>query len=265
MDGKFFMAGNPGEAAAQKTADTAFLAGGTEINRLGSLVHAEGLISLKHCKELKQIEKNGGEVRIGSMCTFQDVLESEEVPGWLKEAAAYMGSRTKRNMATIGGNIALLRSDSYIVPALLAADSCLSLLMPDGSKKEEALWTYLQQKKGGDLENALIISVTVPADAVIASKRYSNTVQSHAVLTVSAGCGQEGVRLAAGIKNAGLFRLAKLEETVNANPDISEEEIIQWCRDCKAAEIKDDMFGSEDYKRYLLGVTISKLLAEVKR
>ena len=133
MATKLFIAKSPEEAINSKTADTAFLAGGTEVNRLGSTVAADTLISLKRCSGLNDIRTDSGYVTIGSMCTFQDLIESDKVPEYLKEAAHFMASRTKRNMATIGGNIAALRSDSYIIPTLMAVGAVLETVSKDSS------------------------------------------------------------------------------------------------------------------------------------
>ena len=126
---KLLMAKSPEEAIGFKTAAAAFLAGGTEVNRLGSdaAAKAETLISLKRCAGMDRIETDGENVRIGAMCTFQQLIESDKIPAYLKEAAYFMASRTKRNMATIGGNIAALRDDSYLIPVLSAAGAVLEL------------------------------------------------------------------------------------------------------------------------------------------
>ena len=42
---------------------------------------------------------------------------------------------------------------------------------------------------------------------------------------------------------------------VRENPDISEEEAIAFFKGADSLKISEDMFGSEAYKRYLLGVT----------
>ena len=238
MATKLIMAKNPGEALEFIADDAAFLAGGTEVNRLGSSVHAETLISLKKCSGMDSVLKDGGKVCIGAMCTFQKLLESDAVPPYLKEALCFMASRTKRNMATIGGNIAALRSDSYLLPVLLASEAEVTVLGKDGAEKCLALADYIDAVKSG--ETLLITAVIVPEDAKVVSKRYSNTAQSHAVLTMSAACAGERFTLAAALKNSGLYLFEGYEEAVSAFDEIP---------------YTDDMFGSPEYKRYLIGVT----------
>ena len=253
MATKLFMAKSPEEAAVSRTATAAFLAGGTEVNRLGSDIaeKSDTLISLKKCSGLDGIEEDAGYVSIGAMCTFQDLVESDKVPGWLKEAALFMASRTKRNMATIGGNIAAKRSDSYLIPALSAAGAVLELLGSDTKAKRIGIAEYLD----GAYDEKLITSVTVPKELRMVSKRYANTAQSHAVLTMSAALTEEGIFMNGAVKNVGLLHFCDLEKAFNEDPDISEEKIIEMVRTCTGLETADDMFGSDAYKRYLIAVT----------
>ena len=262
MATKLLMAKSPEEAAVSRTASAAFLAGGTEVNRLGSDIaeKAETLISLKKCSGLSGIEEDAGYVTIGAMCTFQDLAESDKVPGWLKEAALFMASRTKRNMATIGGNIAAKRSDSYLIPALSAAGAVVELLGSDIKAYRIGMEEYLD----GEYGDKLITSVTVPKDIKLVSKRYANTAQSHAVLTMSAALTEEGVYMNGAVKNVGLLHFCDLEKAFNEDPDISEEKIIEMVKTCTGLHTADDMFGSDAYKRYLIAVTAFDLFRQLK-
>ena len=254
MATKLLMAKSPEEAIGAKNAEAVFIAGGTEVNRLGSdaAAAADTLISLKKCAGLAGISEGAGFVNIGAMTTFQQLVESDTVPGWLKEAARFMASRTKRNMATIGGNIAAYRSDSYLIPALYAAGAVLEI--SEGGKVEcIKISEYLEKKDA--YQNALITSVTVPKDIKLVSKRYANTAQSHAVLTMSAALGEEGIRMAGAVKNVGVLHFCDLEKAFREDQDISEEAVIKMVKECTGLETADDMFGSDAYKRYLIGVT----------
>ena len=252
MASQLLMAKSPEEAISAKTAQAAFLAGGTEVNRLGSSVDAETLISLKKCSGLDGIESDAGYVTIGSMCTFQQLIESDKVPAYIREAAHFMASRTKRNMATIGGNIASMRSDSYMIPALIAAGAVLELAGSGGSCRI-GIEEYLD--KAAEYAGCLILSVTVPEKIKLMSKRYSNTAQSHAVLTMSAAVCEDGIVMAAALKNSGIYRLMDFEKALKADPEMSDDDIISWFRNWDAIKVEADMFGGEDYKRYLMGVT----------
>lgn len=265
MAGKLTIAGSAAEAVSLKDAGSVFLAGGTEINRLGSTITAGHLISIKRVEELKEIKESVGLVSIGAGCTFSEVLASDLVPAYMKEACRFMASQTKRNMATIGGCAALLRSDSYIIPTLMAAKAKLELLEKDGDERIICIETYLEEKE--TYKDMLITAIILPGDdRPVLSKRYANTAQSHAVLTVSmGGDGNKDISIAAAIKNAGIYDLSDLAVELESDPDMTEEEIIDWVYGCERIAAADDIFGSEKYKRYLLGVTVSLMLEQLRK
>ena len=247
------------EAAKLKNSRSAFLAGGTEDNRLNSSVTAGKLISIGRVKELDGISKADGMVRIGAMTTFQEIIDSALVPDYLKEACRFMGSRTKRNMATIGGNVALIRTDSYLYATLMACHAKLELMDKEGNRTEKCACCYL--KNHSALKNHLIVSVSVPEDAVVASKRYANTVQSHAVLTVSVGKADGKLRVAVAAKDTALKGLCDIAEKLESG-DLSDEEIREMVN--SEIRFKNDIYGSPKYKSYLLSVTIADLAKAVK-
>ena len=249
----------------KKAPKSRFLAGGTEINRLGSTVEADTLISIGRLKELDGITKEGDTVIIGSMCTFQDLIDSDIVPEYLKEACRFMGSRTKRNMATIGGNVALRRTDSYLYATLLACAAKLKLQAEDGSVQTKCVCCYL--KRYDEFKDMLITKIMVPSNATVASKRYSNTVQSHAVLTVALGktpcCEKAQMRLAVAAKDTALTRLDDISDALEQG-DLTDKEIEQKLKENELLKFKQDIYGSPEYKRYLLAVTIADLAKKVK-
>ena len=263
MATQLLMAKSPEEAIGAKNASAVFIAGGTEVNRLGSdaAAAADTLISLKKCAGLNDIEDDGNKIRIGAMCTFQQIIESNNTPAYLKETAHFMASRTKRNMATIGGNIAALRDDSYMLPVLFAVHAELEVLRAGGTEKISA-YSYMEAAEaGGDM---LITAVIVPKNIKAVSKRYANTAQSHAVLTMSAAMTDEGISLYGAVKNAGLLHFCDLEKAFREKPEAGEDEIIEMVRVCTGLETADDMFGSDAYKRYLIGVTAFSLYSQLK-
>ncbi len=264
MAEKLIIAQSIEEAVSLKDSSSLFLAGGTEINRLNSPCQAETLVSIGRIgmDSIEETEaeidcckgpKKGRFIRVGAMCTFQELVDSLSVPDYLREACLFMSSRTKRNMATIGGNIASARDDSYLLSTLIAAGAAVEL-ESKGKKHVYGVCRYLKEKK--DYPDSLITAVLLPKKEIsVCSKRYANTAASHAYVTVSVSYSDGKYRIGAAVKNAGVKRLIEIEDLVNVR-FVSEEEISK----AVDLEIKDDMFGSEKYKRYLLGVTIFDLM-----
>ena len=243
MDREFLSAVSVEEAVKLSGENTAYFAGGTEIERLNSKVTASTLILINRIPELSERKSADDAVRIGSTVTFTKALKNAEVPEYLKEALLFCGSLQKRNMATIGGNIASWRCDSYLIPTLLAADAQLELAGEDGFLSI-SLEEYSQNRES--LKNALITAVIVQKESDsfrILSKRYANTVESHAYLTIAMGKKDDIYRIGLAVKGSGIY-----------TPDVK-----NWSVAWTQADVKDDMFGSEAYKRYLTSVTLDDM------
>ena len=241
MAKEFVIAKTTKEAASYLRKGAALLAGGTEVNRLESSVSANTLVSIGRIQGLDGISKSGKSLKLGSMCTFQELVDCEKVPDYLKKACLFMSSRTRRNMATIGGNIASMRDDSYLLATLLACGAKLTVLKA-GKEVTVPLESYVKDAK---VRKYLILSVTVPSEGCVASKRYANTAASHSYLTVSASKKGKAIRLGICAKNSGIYCCEDYSSIMNI-------------------KFKTDMFGSKEYKKYLLDVTSVDLINEVK-
>lgn len=195
--------------------DGLFLSGGTEILRLNTEVDKNSpLIDILPLLS-DEIRKEGDSVLIGASATFALLLSSPVVPDYLKEALCYMPSPQLRNQATIGGNIASWRDDSFLIPTLSASGAELTVVSSDGEKERMSIEDY-------GVKRGLILSVSIPASAEVRNFRESLTSHSHAVVTASFGEGE-----CYAVKGSGIF--------------FSYEEL----------KFNDDMFGSASYKSYL--------------
>lgn len=244
MADKFVIAKSIADAASLKNRNSAFLAGGTEINRLNSLVKAKTLVSISKL-DMKGIEKttenSSSVVRIGALATFQEIADSKLVPQYLKDACLFMSSRQKRDMATIGGNISICRDDSYLISTLLACGAKLTVVSPKKKKSLICLSDFVANRK--DYSDFLIENVLIDENVKVVSKRYSNTAASHGYLTVSAARHGKSACVAVCAKNSGIY--------FYDNGKVG------------SIRFKDDIFGSPEYKKYLLEVTVKQLLEEV--
>lgn len=242
-------------------ADAAFLAGGTEINRLASPAAAGTLIDIEALgpgEGLDKIEKRDGALVIGAMVTLQQLLEEPGLPESMKKAACYAGSRPLRHMGTVGGNIAADRIDSYLLPVLLALDARLTL----AGEGEVELTSWLENKRG--LITAIIIN---DPDRCVQLARISRTVQGPAVLTAAYSC--RNASGSSGSAGAGTSRLvigglpcpprryASIEKALDSGEIADAEALEQKVKE--AVEPKGDFLGSAEYKRYIAGITAGDL------
>ncbi len=242
MDGELIRVSGFDEAVSLKDSETAFFAGGTGICYKDSGICAKKYIVIPDEEQMHTVTIKDGLVQIGALVTFTQALEEEAVPAYLKEAILFCGSLQKRNRATIGGNVASWRSDSYLVPTLIASGAKLSLMGKEGILLEEIGQYAADREKYSD---ALITGILVKPDeqVQILAKRYANTVESHACLTIAMGKEGDTYRIGLAIKNSGIFL-----------PDIT-----NWGISWKKAGVQDDMFGSEEYKRYLTETTLDTM------
>lgn len=206
---------------------TAYLAGGTDDLRLGGAAEGKELIDI-NALGFDTIEEKDGKLYIGARVTLQQLVDSELVPAFLKEAAKFCASFAKRNAATVGGNLALRRDDSYLAAALCAADAKLIALTVKG-EKEEKVYDYL---KGAC--KCLLQYVVIDKDRQGWVKRFGNTSSSHAALIAAVS----GDTYALSVKGSAL--------ACGDTPDLYET--MEFC---------DDLTGSAEYKKYLAKTVFS--------
>ncbi|PKL10449.1 MAG: molybdopterin dehydrogenase [Spirochaetae bacterium HGW-Spirochaetae-8] len=244
-----------------------FLAGGTEINRLGSSVCPEIAISLKNTG-LDTITEANGIVTIGSAVTFQDLLDSVIVPAYLKEACRFCGSLTRRYMASIGGNIILQRDDSYLLPTLVAAKARLNLadISMDGQYVEENIPIREFHAFREHFVESLLTSVVLNKPIrFVASQRFSRTQQSPAAVTIALGADVSSgephdVRICAAVKGTGVIRFPEIEDGISSGKFNDPQDVVEMIT--ASSDFNDDITGSAVYKRYIVGTAIASLYRE---
>jgi carbon-monoxide dehydrogenase medium subunit len=115
------------------------LAGGTDVIpalRRGELTPGH-LVALGGLAELKQIQTQNGEVRIGPLVTFSELARSPLVGRCcrlLAEAAAAVGGPQIRNQGTIGGNVVNASPAGDLLPPLVALEAGVELRRKGGER-----------------------------------------------------------------------------------------------------------------------------------
>ena len=206
---------------------TAYFAGGTDDLRLGGAAEGKELIDI-NALGFDTIEEKNDKIYIGARVTLQKLIESDLIPAFLKEAAKFCASFAKRNSATVGGNLALRRDDSYLAAALCAADAKLIALGAKG-EKEENVYDYL---KGSC--KCLLEYIVIDKNREGWVKRFANTTASHAALIAAESCGI----YALSVKGSAL--------ACGTTPDLYE-----------TIDFTDDLTGSAEYKKYLAKTVFS--------
>jgi CO/xanthine dehydrogenase FAD-binding subunit len=161
------------------------LAGGTDINvqiKHGMIKNAD-IIYINGIDELKGIKKENGNIIIGALTTFDDIINAK-LP-FLSEVLMNFASPIIQTIATIGGNIANASPTNDVSPPLLVLDASLVLASATG-QRVVPLKDFYQGYKVMDLkENEIIHSVILPeADLSNCSTLYQK-VGARKTLTIA--------------------------------------------------------------------------------
>lgn len=155
------------------------LAGGSTIHRQTDDIAVVDLQNL----ELNLIKTNGGTADLGSMVTFQQLLDWEEAPGILVEAAHRGGSYNLRNQITIGGAIASNSTYSPMVAALLALDAQITW-QPGDLTLNLGEWLPV---RGSMKPGKMITSIILPLNLVTGMEILSRTPEDSPQI-IACGC-----------------------------------------------------------------------------
>lgn len=209
--------------------NSAYLAGGTEVLRLNSSVDCNAeLIDISSLLD-GSIAVCDSKLTIGAGATLQSIKECELVPEFIRNAAAFCASFEKRNMATIGGNIALKRDDSYMLASLLAAEAEVVIECHSG-EKVKPLSVYIEKKCKG-----VIKCIRINADRKGWSKKIAITSSAHATLIAA--------------ESEGVYAISAAGSPVAFGKD---KELY------KSIEFKSNLAGSAEYKKYLASVVFEE-------
>jgi CO/xanthine dehydrogenase FAD-binding subunit len=116
------------------------VAGGTDLmvksgNQAGvSAGLAQPVLFIGHLEELKEVEIDENQIRIGAACTYTQILENMNVPAILRTAVSRLATPAIRNAGTIGGNICNASPAGDTLPVLYALDASVVLESVDDTR-----------------------------------------------------------------------------------------------------------------------------------
>lgn len=109
------------------------LAGGTDLmvsrRRWSGLspFFAKPVLFIGHLEEIKQVEPDITNIKIGSACSLTSLIEHREIPEVLKIVISQMATPAIRNIGTLGGNICNASPAGDALPVLYALDASVVL------------------------------------------------------------------------------------------------------------------------------------------
>ncbi|NLO91198.1 MAG: hypothetical protein GX410_04305 [Elusimicrobia bacterium] len=247
--------------------DAVLVAGGTDlfVQKPEKLLESD-LCFLSKREDLNYIREDGGFLRVGGAVTIEELRRSETAKKFfpaLEWDFLLHSSAILRNRATLAGNIvnASPIGDASII--LLALGARLQITAEDGKKREVPLDAfYLGYKKTvlscGDLVTEIAIPLPKPGMRYNFEKVSNRktldiaAVNSALRLTLDKGGKVSGLRISAGGVGPVPLLLQGMEKFHGRKADAAMAKDLAKAA-CEAAKPIDDIRGSAEYKKLLLG------------
>ncbi len=255
--------------AAATAAPLEILAGGTDLwpKWLASgAPRPARVLSLHRLAELRQIQLEGGWLRLGAACTHSALRRSPEVlrasPS-LAEAAATIGAVQIQNQGTLGGNLINASPAADLPPPLVAAGAEVELASTAGARRLPLAELYTGYRQLARRPEELLTAVWVPALPAGGREAFRKvgTRRAQAIAKVSAACRlrlDEGGRvaeagLALGSVAATVVRLPALERWLIGRALGEETAAEAEAQAREAVTPIDDLRSTADYRRHVVG------------
>jgi xanthine dehydrogenase small subunit len=237
----------------------ALLGGGTWLN-VACPDAVQTVVDLQ-ALDLDELGDIGGGVHLGASVTLAELLDAEDVPAALAEAARAERNLPLRNRSTVGGRVARPRSDARVATALVALDATVLIERAEGTEAVAAA-DYLR------LPAALRASGLITGVGLARGVAWSGYLEQSLTgvdspyTDVALAVTADGPRLASGCHAAGPEGTVALPATsaaVAAAGDGWREALATAARDELPAYT--DMRASGEYRRELAIVLATRLVA----
>ncbi|MGW8267750.1 MAG: FAD binding domain-containing protein [Longimicrobiales bacterium] len=254
------------------------LAGGTDLLvdiRRGAK-RAGHLVSLADLDELRGVEVDGGELRIGALVTPAQLGDSELVRKSrpeLLDAVAVFGTPQVRNRATVGGSLCTAASCGDLAPLMVALGARVEVAGPEGTR-ELTLEVFFQQHRRTALEaGEILVAVKLPVRSAQEGAAYRAfglradnfiTVAGVAVWLNMEGGVCAGARIALGAVAPTPLRAPAAEARL-VGTTLEKGVTREAARAAREAAVPiSDLRGSEEHRRELVEALCERALAAAK-
>jgi CO/xanthine dehydrogenase FAD-binding subunit len=145
-----------------KNRQATVIAGGTDlIPRIERrIARPKLLVDISSLHELRHIESQGDEIKLGALTTISDLEESSALATRyevFRQVSYKFGAPPIRNVGTVGGNVAASSSSEDLIPVFLALDASVQLASING-KRSLPLQKFLLGKRNVDLKPGELIT-----------------------------------------------------------------------------------------------------------
>ena len=244
------------------------LAGGTDL--VVDLKHNPGnidlLVDVSGLAEFRGIDETPEGLRIGSMVTFGEIMDSpvcREMTPEIVAASHTVGAVQTRNLGTLGGNLVTCVPSADSAPSLMVLDARVTVIGPDGSREMPIEEFFIGPRKTSLKPHELLESILIPKDALGKPSKFlkSGLRKGQALALVNAAAslrldadGKTLVepRLALGAVAPTPLRATEAEAFLAGKP--ATDEVLNEAAEIAVTEAKpiDDFRASANYRRQII-------------
>ncbi len=258
--------------------DAKVIAGGQSLIPLMKmrLARPAALVDINRIPGLTQIERRNGELRLGALARHADIEHFDMVESIpiLHDCAAGIADVQVRNQGTIGGSLAEADPSGDWATCLLTLDTSVRCVGPEGERtvrlEEFIKDAYTTVLKHDELVREVIVKVPpkMSAGAHLAFKRSAPVYPTASVavqLTLADKDVCKEARIVLGCVGLAAIRAKEAEAELRGKP--LNGKTIGAAADAArtAAEPQNDMRGSADYKRVLIGALVKRAVGIAAR
>jgi len=252
----------------QSQGNLTIIAGGSDVivQLRDGVLKTPKLLNILPLKELRFIRHVNGQVHVGALTTYRDILWSEEIReyGWiLADAARQIGAVQLQNTATLGGNLGNASPAGDSLPPLYALEASVvtrSRLQRRKISIEQFFSGYRRTiLKPDELIEEVYFDALHSNDRAVYLKlglRESNAISIVDIAIVLRGPNPNGsfakVRVALGAVAPTIRRARKCEELLEHQP--LTDELIQEASAVASEDTApiDDIRASAEYRRHMV-------------
>jgi carbon-monoxide dehydrogenase medium subunit len=252
---RYLRARDVADAAANIGQNCKLLAGGLALvpQMKQRVTSPKVIVDLIDCK-LSGIEDMGASIKIGAMCTHDEVGNSSiikaQIPA-LATLAAKIGDPQVRNRATLGGSLAHNDPAGCYPAAAIGLDAVIHTNKRDIAADDFFTGTFETALDQGEI--IIAASFTKPISSGSAGyAKCPHPASRNAMVAVFVARMQSGVRVAiTGAKQTGVFRHAGLEAALGASftSDAVNEQTLQMS---DKEGLLSDLYASREFRAHLM-------------
>ena len=267
------------EAAAASLAEAGdnakVMAGGHSLLPMMKLRLAQPavVIDLKRLDSLRQIQVDGGAIRIGALVTHHQVETSSEVNDncpLLAKVAGSIGDPQVRNRGTIGGSVVHADPAADWPAALLAAGAAVTLTSSGGSRSVAAGDFFLGPLTSAIEANEILTGVSVPVAPAGTRATYRKVKQKasgFAIVGIAVCLQTDGDTCTdIGIGVTGLagtpFRATAVEDRLRGKALSADAVAAAAAQVADGVEALDDLHASGEFRSHLARLNTARAIQD---